>query len=147
MPRVSALIRQATREDWWHVLEALKVLNVHGVEHFTKKRVKELVKKHCVGLISDGVDVAGACVLEVEDKAIEIYALGIAPHYQGMGLGSKFIRWSEAMARGVEVPFLYANSYEFYGALPFYEKNGFTTISKVTDSELPSSFYTFVKMI
>lgn len=139
-------IKQATSSDAWHVLEALRVLNVHGVDFFTKKRVKEVIKKCCVGLIADGVDVAGACAVRTEDDyALEIFALGITPQYQGMGLGSKFIRWAEAMATGLELPFLYANSYTFYNALPFYQRNGFSLIHEVKDT--PASFYCFGKMI
>lgn len=121
-------IRQATKYDLGGVLECLRELNKEHVSYFSRKRVKWLLRNKCVAVcVSEALGILGAII--VEDKygdEFEIFAIAVHPSYQkGLGVGSKLLRFAEAMARACDREIIYAYSYDFYGATPFYEKNGY----------------------
>jgi N-acetylglutamate synthase-like GNAT family acetyltransferase len=122
-------IRPATKFDLRTVLECLRELNKEHVDYFHKNKVKWLLKNKCVAVCeSASGEIMGVCIVEDQyDDTFEIFAIAVNPTYQKYyGVGSKLLKWAEAMAIACDREVIFANSYDFYNATPFYEKNGYT---------------------
>lgn len=135
-------IRPATKYDVTPIYLAFKELNKSHVDYFNRNRVKWLIKNKCVAVVTSSVGtVLGACA--VEDKygdLFEIFAISVRPEYHGLGVGTKLIKWAEAMARACDREIIFADSYKFYGATPFYTRLGYHR----QDWE---GYYTFYKYV
>ena len=122
-------IRQATKYDLGGVLSCLRELNKEHVTYFSKKRVKWLLRNKCVAVcVSEALGILGAIVVQDNyGDEFEIFAIAVHPSFQnkGIGVGSKLLRFAEAMARACDREVIFAHSYDFYGATPFYTKNGY----------------------
>jgi N-acetylglutamate synthase-like GNAT family acetyltransferase len=120
------IVRQATREDLDGVLSCLATLNQNIVNYFTRKRIKFLLKNYCIAVVENRGRIMGACVIDSDSKdTLEVFAIGVHPYWQNHGVGSKLLRWAEAMAYATNRDVLSADSYYFYEAKDFYEKAGY----------------------
>jgi mycothiol synthase len=77
-------------------------------------------------LLRDGDELIGFCWLKVEGDIGEFYAVGIAPHRQGEGLGRVLVEagFARLAARGIRTASLYVEA-DNEPALRLYRSFGF----------------------
>ena len=135
-------LRLATKNDALGVYESLRELNQEFVKHFNAKRVKDILEKYPVGVVeSENGGIMGACVVKegYNNDALEIYAIAVNPYFKKLGVGSMLLKWAEDEAIKNDCSYIYAESYGFYNATPFYKKNGYTRFGE--------DIYIFVKRL
>lgn len=91
--------------------------------------------------------IIGGILGETKWRQVHIYTLWIDEKYRKEGLGRKLINALEEKAKNYDCIYSMVGTFEALGARPFYERLGYTIVSRSENSPDGHTGYFFYKLI
>ena len=134
------LIRPATQDDVAQIVRLVRAAYVTYLDRMEKPPAPMLTDY--AGLIASGgvyvltssAEIAGALVIEAQNRALFIENVAVDPAFQGQGLGRRLMAFAEQCARehGLRELRLYTNEVMVEN-LAFYQRLGFEEVERHVD--------------
>jgi amino-acid N-acetyltransferase len=123
---VTVTCRKATEQD---VDSLYDIIQGYAEKGIMLPRSKEALLRHIDTFViaeSEGRFIGCGSLFRLGKDLVEIRSLGVADGYKGQGIGRKLVEFLVEEARSQQIPKVMALTYE----VAFFEKNGFTVVSK-----------------